>query len=279
MLPDVPSVLGIDAAWTEHEPSGAALVRKAGSSWRCMAVAPSYKSFGSALDWRADVSADGPQFGHLAEACRGLLDGELPTVVAVDMPLSFEDITGRRTADSLVSQRFGHANCSTHSPSAARPGPVSKALRDQCRAEHLSLITAPTPSDPLPSVLMEVYPHVALLGLMGVEERVPYKASKARKYWPHVAPTDRKRLLVELWAKILTQLRGQIEGIDLPLPTKPEELSLNHLKRFEDALDALICAWVGIEYIEGRALPLGDGTAAIWVPCSSMVYAKEAHAA
>ena len=31
-------------------------------------------------------------------------------------------------------------------------------------------------------------------------------------------------------------------------------------------LDGLICAWLYIEYLEGRTVGLGDHTAAIWVP-------------
>jgi hypothetical protein len=38
------------------------------------------------------------------------------------------------------------------------------------------------------------------------------------------------------------------------------------LKRYEDALDALISAWVGVEFINGRAIPYGDDAAAVWVP-------------
>ena len=34
----------------------------------------------------------------------------------------------------------------------------------------------------------------------------------------------------------------------------------------EDMLDGLICAWIGIEHLEGRTVGLGDHTAAIWVP-------------
>jgi predicted RNase H-like nuclease len=42
--------------------------------------------------------------------------------------------------------------------------------------------------------------------------------------------------------------------------------SFSALKRYEDALDALICGWVGVEYLAGRAVPLGNEDAAIWCP-------------
>lgn len=38
------------------------------------------------------------------------------------------------------------------------------------------------------------------------------------------------------------------------------------LKAFEDKLDAIVCAWVGICVIEHRATPFGDHDSAIWVP-------------
>jgi len=44
--------------------------------------------------------------------------------------------------------------------------------------------------------------------------------------------------------------------------------TLSSLKPVEDMLDALICAWIGIEHLEGSTVGLGDATAAIWVPAS-----------
>ena len=38
-------VLGIDAAWTAHNPSGVALVQRAAEEWRCLSLAPSYNAF------------------------------------------------------------------------------------------------------------------------------------------------------------------------------------------------------------------------------------------
>jgi len=39
------AILGIDAAWTEGEPTGVALIQGEGSSWSTAAVAPSYEAF------------------------------------------------------------------------------------------------------------------------------------------------------------------------------------------------------------------------------------------
>ena len=51
------------------------------------------------------------------------------------------------------------------------------------------------------------------------------------------------------------------------IPAIPIDGPLAALKRWEDAVDALVAAWVGIRYLEGTAEPYGDATAAIWISC------------
>ena len=67
-----------------------------------------------------------------------------------------------------------------------------------------------------------------------------------------------------------TAIRGAlgdvVDGVMLELPETGVVKSLAALKRYEDSLDALVCAWVGVEYLAGRAVPLGDDDAAIWCP-------------
>ena len=38
------------------------------------------------------------------------------------------------------------------------------------------------------------------------------------------------------------------------------------VEEMEDALDAVVCAWVGVCALEGRAKAYGDPDSAIWVP-------------
>jgi predicted RNase H-like nuclease len=38
------------------------------------------------------------------------------------------------------------------------------------------------------------------------------------------------------------------------------------MKAFEDALDAVVCAWVGACVMDGKAVAYGDDVSAIWVP-------------
>ena len=55
---------------------------------------------------------------------------------------------------------------------------------------------------------------------------------------------------------------------DIPgfIPAPSEVITLASLKPVADMLDGLICAWVGIEHLEGRTVGLGDDSAAIWIP-------------
>jgi len=264
------AVLGIDAAWTDGEPSGVALVQWRAGSWRCLGVAPSYAGFCDGFEWSERAKRGPFDAAAILKRCSVLAD-DAPTVVAVDMPVATEQIVGRRAADQEVSRRFGHCKCSTHSPNAVRPGPVGRRLYDALIDRKFRLATGHDSGGPS---LLEVYPHPALLGLMQVGERVPYKISKRQTYWPGEPTEARKRLLVERWRAILVELAAHIDGIESPLPAYPEKSAFTALKPYEDALDALVAAWVGIEFIEGRAIALGDATAAIWVPSSSMSFAK-----
>jgi predicted RNase H-like nuclease len=66
--------------------------------------------------------------------------------------------------------------------------------------------------------------------------------------------------------RILSALKDEIDNISLNLPDETEISSLSALKPFEDALDALICGWIGIQYLNTKAIAYGDETAAVWIP-------------
>ena len=99
-------VLGIDAAWTVHGPSGVALVKRNAEGWSCVALAPSYASFlalanGTAIDWSTRAHGDRPDMAALLEAAERLA-GRPVDLLAFDMPLSTEPVRSRRAADRQV---------------------------------------------------------------------------------------------------------------------------------------------------------------------------------
>jgi predicted RNase H-like nuclease len=265
---DCETVLGLDAAWTENHPSGVSLVSKSTGRWKCVAVAPSYQAFfdvaeGRAVDWYEHPTGSAPNPSKLLDAAANLLDGQRVSLVAVDMPLSSRRITGRRGADIAVSREFGKYGCAVHTPNAKRPGSIGEALTRGFEAEGYRLATKERqPHEP--RTLLEVYPHPALLRLLQLDYRLPYKVSKTSRYWPSQSIENRVRSLIKEFRRILAALSGQISGIDLTIPDTTTGLS--RLKPYEDALDSLVCAWVGIRYLRNKAVPYGDEEAAIWVP-------------
>ena len=265
-------VLGIDAAWTTHQPSGVALVQRKGSHWQCKALAPSYDSFlafasGQPQDPATKARGSEPDPGALLRASQQLT-GQPMSCVSVDMPLATTPITGRRAADNMVSSRFGTRGCAVHSPSAERPGAIADRLRGNLASLGCSLHTTSCNRE-LPA-LIEVYPHVALLALLGRDYRVPYKVSRSLQYWKseQLSPAERITRLLQEFQAIRAGLEQHITAIPTIIPEVSEVKTLASLKPIEDMLDALVCAWMGIQHLQGRSSGLGDSSAAIWVPTS-----------
>jgi len=264
------TILAIDAAWTASQPSGVSLVQQRGSGWHCIALAPSYQSFieksaESATDWSVTRFAGSePDISRLLEAAAQLA-GRAVDLVTLDMPVARTPFSARREADRAVSREFSSRWCAAHSPTPVRPGPLGARISDALSAAGYELATTATLS-PGGRQFLEVYPHPALLSLLRRSKRVPYKVSKSRKYWPGQPVPGRIRNLLDEFIAIRDALVEVFDGVSLELPEPTTVRSLTALKRYEDALDALVCAWVGVEYLAGRTVPLGNDDAAIWCP-------------
>lgn len=264
------TILALDAAWTAIEPSGVALVKEGPLGWSCIAVAPSYNQFleqaqGNATDWSTkSFRGARPDVLRLLDAAQTLA-GEPVDLITLDMPVATVPFSSRRKADDAISREFGSRWCSAHTPSSSRPGPVGAWLSSTLIASGFPLATTTTPSGET-SRLVEVYPHPALLSLLRSSRRVPYKVCKSGRYWPELAVRDRIAALLCVFTAIAQALSRVFGPIGFALPPAREVPSLSSLKRYEDGLDALVCAWVGVEYLRRRTVALGDETAAIWCP-------------
>jgi predicted RNase H-like nuclease len=253
-------ILGVDAAWTLGNPSGVALLAETGGNRpRLLAAQPSYAAF---IDGMAGDGPHAPPVIELLDAAEQRA-GAPVDVVAVDMPLATAPFSARREADNAVSRAFGAAGCGTHSPNAVRPGAIAETYR-RCLADRgVRLATAGHTEFP---ALVEVYPHAALLRLCGRPRRLPYKVARCGRYWPELSRAERKQRLLGIWAEIRERLGRVMEGVGSVLGAPDPALPLAALKAYEDTLDAVVCAWIGLCFARGQAEAFGDDSAAIWVP-------------
>lgn len=258
-------VMGIDAAWTMGQPSGVALAAGDAEGWRLLAAESSYQRFLARAIGREEVetrpSGSSPDVPALISAARVLAGGPVG-LVAVDMPLALSPIVGRRASDNAVSRHYGTHKCGTHTPSALRPGQISDRLREDLHRAGFPLQATSLVSPGL----IEVYPHPALIELASASVRLPYKAAKIKRYWPADSPSERRVRLYQEWAKITELLEGEIAGVSDALPKLESNATGWQLKAHEDALDAVVCAWVATCALEARARPFGDKESAIWIP-------------
>jgi predicted RNase H-like nuclease len=262
------AVLGIDAAWTLTRPSGVALALESREGWHLLATASSYQRFLALADkcQLADESPTGsPPNAAALLAAASLLCGRPVDLVAIDMPLAHLPIVGRRLSDNAVSRAYGARKCGTHTPSVARPGRVSDDLRLAFEQAGYPLRTN---NFSAPGII-EVYPHPALLELAGATERLRYKASKVRSYWPSATSLERRALLYRQWNLIVALLDSEIAGVRSLMPVLEMTASGTEIKAYEDQLDAIVCAWVAMRVLDGHAKSYGDNQSAIWIPFGS----------
>ena len=182
------AVLGIDAAWTETQPSGVALAVETEGEWRLDAAEASHGHFiARAYDvepGEARPLGSKPDAAALLEAARKICRRRVD-LVAVDMPLSRRPIAGRRFSDDEVSGRYGARGAGTHSPSGERPGKVSDLLRETFEQLGFGLCTRPPACG-----LIEVYPHTALIEFLEEPRRLPLQGGQDPRL---LARLDRRR--------------------------------------------------------------------------------------
>ena len=157
-----------------HHPSGIALLQRTISGWSCLGVAPSYDSFlaqvaGQAWDPEQKATGSRPDAAALLQAAK--LSASSPAYcVSIDMPLVSTSITGRRTAETSITRRFGTRGCALHSPTAEGPGTITDQLRVKILAFGFGLQAYG--SEQSWPALIECSPQFALLTLLNCDYRV-----------------------------------------------------------------------------------------------------------
>ncbi|OMC56907.1 GTP pyrophosphokinase [Mycobacterium sp. IS-836] len=212
---------GVDLAWAGRNPTGVAVVDAAGHLVHIGAV-------------RDD--------DEILAALRPYVGGDC--LVAFDAPLVVTNSTGQRPAETALNRDFRRFEAGAHPANTGKPefADVPRAAR-LARALELDM-------DPLSSATrraIEVYPHPATVVLFRLERTLKYKAKPGRS-------------LERLRSELLALMDGveKLAQSDVPLHVAGHEAWVelrrrvvaaqrkSDLRRAEDPVDAVVCAYVAL---------------------------------
>ena len=171
---------------------------------------------------------------HASRAC----------VVAFDAPLVVRNATGMRDCERQVSRTFGSRHASCYPSNRANPH-FADGGRAWTLATRLDLDTSLAPGRDRRAI--EVYPHAAIVSLFGLPTVLRYKRGRGRTV------TARRGELLALLDHI-----ESLAGATPPLHVaeSPQWRSVRagvecatrpmHLNAVEDAIDAVVCAYVAL---------------------------------
>jgi predicted RNase H-like nuclease len=218
--------IGIDLAWrSEKNPSGGAVLRGNRQCARLMDLTSSLASCQAVLSYTEK---------HATRS----------TCVAIDAPLIIPNKTGQRPCETLIGKQYGARHASYHSsyrllyPHAGSvhlaSQLVSRGFRHAPELKHLEN----------QRVMLEVYPHPALLELFQLPSIIKYKkgnvAQKRSGQW------ELQERLKEL-CFFVPPLESTAR-LSRFLATDTNLLWGAKLKAHEDELDAIVCAYIAYYY-------------------------------
>jgi predicted RNase H-like nuclease len=207
--------VGLDLAWGQRNPSGVAVLDDAGVLQH--------------------VGVAGDDDDVLAQL-EPYTDG--PCVVAIDAPLVVTNPTGTRPCETALNRDFRRFDAGAHPANTGlawfADGGRGARL---CRTMDLDL----DPRSASPRRALEVYPHAAAVVLFGLDRTLKYKHKQGRDF--------------ALLQSELVRLVEFVEALpDLEVADQPQWQRLadavrtatrkTELRRAEDPIDAVLCAYV-----------------------------------
>ncbi len=236
--------IGLDLAWGEKNTTGGVVLD-----------GPTDPKQGATLRAVADDLLTDADILAFVRAHDEPNDGLL---IGVDAPLLVPNDTGRRPCEAILSTCLRKQEAGPHPANRTRLAALSHASNiqnpDAVRGERLVRLLEPlniahTPylkgrAAPVRAVF-EVFPHPAHIALFGLTKTLKYKTK------PNRPLADRLDVFRE-YARLLLALQTADPPLYVPdeqsdwLARDPAELikPLARLKRHEDALDALTCAYI-----------------------------------
>ena len=217
--------IGVDLAWrSEANVSGLAALHGDSNGAELTSVADGVRSRAHVVDFIRQ---------HAAPTC----------VVAVDAPLIIRNASGQRACETLVGMRYGsrHASCHTSNLSLFPDAPSIRLTDDLA---GLGFVHGPCASPADRQLMIEVYPHAALVALFDLPTIFKYKkGSVAEKRMG----MDQLRARIAELSSWRPALRPNAK-LDHLLEVRLESLAGASLKQYEDTLDAVVCAYLALYF-------------------------------
>lgn len=212
--------IGLDAAWKiDGNHSGVAVLRGGVSGVSLAALSAGLCSQSGVLDFIKEHACD-------------------DTVLAIDCSLVVGNRTGQRPCERQVASAFGRYHASCHTTNKGRPywetGP--RLVRSLARVGFGHGLPIQSAQGRRGRWLIEVYPHPAMVRLFGLDRILKYKKGNVGERRAGLA--DLARRTATLPALRPNALLGAL--LKRPLA----DVKGKALKRHEDTLDAVFCAYL-----------------------------------
>lgn len=206
--------VGVDLAWGERNPTGLAVLDEAG-----------------VLVHVGAAGADDDVLARLAP----YVDG--PCVVAVDAPLVVTNPTGTRPCETALNADFRRFDAGAHPANTGLPWFADGGRGARlCRAMRLDL----DPRSSSPRRALEVYPHAAAVVLFGLDRTLKYKQKPGRDF----ALLQSELLRLVEFIEGLTDLDVDHPEWRRRVASVRAAVRKSELRRAEDPIDAVLCAYV-----------------------------------
>ncbi len=174
-----------------------------------------------------------------------LVSKEESALIAVDAPTLIPNQTGMRLPDKLTHKYFGRYHAGCYPANLSRPF-AQRTLTFGLSLEQRGFLHAPNIKPQQPGrYQIEVFPHPATINLFGLDKILKYKKGKL---------SDRTQELIKLYNYITRVLPTLTPTINLtqnqnpspssPIPTIPPKITGKELKKIEDQMDSLLCAYI-----------------------------------
>ncbi len=213
--------LGVDLAWGDKRPTGVAVL----------------DDDGRLVHLSAATDDD-----SVVEALAPFVDG--PCVAGFDAPIVVTNPTGNRPAEAALNRDFARFHAGAHPTNTGR-AEFATTPRAARLAERLDLQVSPPARGPRRAI--EVYPHAATVALFRLSRTLKYKHKPGRPLTQLRSELMRLVGLLEGLAAAEPSLRlTQHRGWSALVADIESAQRKSDLRRAEDQVDAVVCAYVAM---------------------------------